>query len=76
MERPQGLPLIERPYCPQHQSFTRLLAERGVVPDIRASAAREEPLHMVELGLGLAIIPASHAHHARRPSRARCRPAL
>lgn len=63
----QGLPLIERPYCPQHQSFTRLLAERGVVPDIRASAAREELLlHMVELGLGLAIIPASHAHHARK----------
>ena len=63
----QGLPLIERPYCPQHRSFTRLLAERGVVPDIRASAAREELLlHMVELGLGLAIIPASHAHHARK----------
>jgi len=63
----QGLPLIERPYCPQHQTFTRLLAERGVVPEVRASAAREELLlHMVELGLGLAIIPASHAHHARR----------
>ena len=29
--------------------------------------AREELLlHMVELGLGLAIIPASHAHHARK----------
>ena len=63
----QGMPLIERPYCPQQQSFARLLAERGVVPDVRASAAREELLlHMVELGLGLAMVPASHAHHARR----------
>lgn len=63
----QGMPLIERPYCPLQQSFARLLAERGVVPDVRASAAREELLlHMVELGLGLAIVPASHAHHARR----------
>lgn len=63
----QGVPLIERPYCPQQQAFAKLLAERGVVPDLRASAAREElVLHMVELGLGLAIIPASHAHHARR----------
>jgi hypothetical protein len=28
------MPLIERPYCPQQQSFARLLAERGVVPDV------------------------------------------
>lgn len=63
----QGAPLIERPYCPLHQSFIRLLAEQGIALDVRASAAREEVLlHMVELGLGLAAVPESHAAHARR----------
>ncbi|MDQ3272232.1 MAG: LysR family transcriptional regulator [Pseudomonadota bacterium] len=63
----QGAPLIERPYCPQHQTFIRKLAEQGIALDVRASAAREELLlHMVELGLGLAVVPESHAAHARR----------
>ena len=63
----EGLPLLEWPYCPLHQSFIRLLAERGIALKVQASAAREELLlHMVDAGLGLAVVPQSHAAHARR----------
>ena len=63
----EGLPLIEWPYCPLHQSFIRLLAERGIALQVQASAAREELLlHMVDGGLGLAVVPQSHAARARR----------
>jgi DNA-binding transcriptional LysR family regulator len=63
----ENLPLIEWPYCPLHQSFIRLLAERGIALQVQASAAREELLlHMVDAGMGLAVVPQSHAAHARR----------
>ena len=63
----QGVPLLEWPYCPLHQSFIRLLAERGIALEVQASAAREELLlHMVDSGLGVAVVPQSHAAHARR----------
>ncbi|RQO83241.1 LysR family transcriptional regulator [Acidovorax sp. FJL06] len=63
----EGLPLIEWPYCPLHQSFIRLLAERGIALQVQASAAREELLlHMVDAGMGLAVVPQSHAAQARR----------
>lgn len=63
----ENLPLIEWPYCPLHQSFIRLLAERGIALQVQASAAREELLlHMVDAGLGLAVVPQSHAARARR----------
>ena len=63
----EGLPLIEWPYCPLHQSFSRLLAERGIALQVQASAAREELLlHMVDAGMGLAVVPQSHAARARR----------
>ena len=63
----KGVPLIEWPYCPLHQSFIRLLAERGIALEVQASAAREELLlHMVDSGLGVAVVPQSHAAHARR----------
>jgi DNA-binding transcriptional LysR family regulator len=61
-----GLPLLEWPHCPLHQSFIRLLAERGIALEVRASAEREELLlHMVDAGMGLAVVPQSHAAHAR-----------
>lgn len=57
-----GMAFIERPYCALNLVFTRMLAEKGIVLDIRASAQREEVLlQMVELGLGAALVPASHA---------------
>lgn len=60
-----GLPLIERPYCDLHLSFKRLLATHGVIPDVRATAQSEEQLlQLVELGLGLAVVPRSHAGYA------------
>ncbi|WP_395453275.1 LysR family transcriptional regulator substrate-binding protein [Acidovorax delafieldii] len=63
----ENLPLIEWPYCPLHQSFIRLLAERGIALQVQASAAREELLlHMVDAGMGLAVVPQSHAAQARR----------
>lgn len=63
----KGVPLLEWPYCPLHQSFIRLLAERGIALEVQASAAREELLlHMVDSGLGVAVVPLSHAVHARR----------
>ena len=63
----EGLPLIEWPYCPLHQSFIRLLAERGIALQVQASAAREELLlHLVDAGMGLAVVPQSHAARARR----------
>lgn len=63
----KGLPLIEWPHCPLHQSFIRLLAERGIALTVRASAEREELLlHMVDAGMGLAVVPQSHAAHARQ----------
>jgi DNA-binding transcriptional LysR family regulator len=64
---PYVMPLLEWPYCPLHQSFIRLLAERGIALEVQASAAREELLlHMVDSGLGVAVVPQSHAAHARR----------
>lgn len=63
----QGIALIERPYCPLHARFARLLAGQGITFEVRASAAREEALlQLVELGLGLAVVPQSHAAHAPR----------
>lgn len=60
-----GLPMIERPYCSLHLSFRQLLTEYGVTPDVRATAHREEQLlQLVSLGLGLAVVPRSHAAHA------------
>src|SRR3989344_954178 len=45
----------------------RLVAERGIALEVQASAAREELLlHMVDSGLGVAVVPQSHAAHARR----------
>lgn len=62
----QGVPLIEWPHCPLHQSFIRLLAERGIALEVQASAEREELLlHMVDSGLGVAVVPQSYAAHAR-----------
>lgn len=61
-----GIPFIERPYCALNLVFTRMLAEKGIVLDIRASAAREEVLlKLVELGLGLAVVPESHSANLR-----------
>ena len=54
-----GLPLIEWPHCPLHQSFIHLLAKHGIALTVRASAEREELL------LHLAEVPQSHAAHAR-----------
>lgn len=57
-----GMAFIERPFCALNLVFTRMLAESGIVPDVRASAQREEVLlQLVELGLGAALVPASHA---------------
>ncbi|MBU0828829.1 MAG: LysR family transcriptional regulator [Gammaproteobacteria bacterium] len=62
----KGLPLIEWPHCPLHQSFIRLLAERGIALEVCASAEREGMLlHMVDSGMGLAVVPQSHAAYAR-----------
>eukprot|EP01038_Epipyxis_sp_PR26KG_P020138 gene20138-28502_t len=48
-------------------SFIRLLAERGIALQVQASATREELLlHMVDAGMGLAVVPQSHAAQARR----------
>jgi len=59
------LPLIERPYCDLQLNFRQRLSEHGVIPDVRATAHREEQLmQLVELGLGLAVVPRSHAAHA------------
>lgn len=59
-------PLIEWPHCPLHQSFLKLAAEQGVVLRISASASHEELLwRMVDAGLGLAVVPQSHAAQAR-----------
>lgn len=55
-------PFIDRPYCVLSQMFTQLLAAKNITPDIRASAAREEAvLGLVELGIGIAVVPESHA---------------
>ena len=62
----QDIPLIEWPQCPLHQSFLKLAAAQGVVLQVCASAAREELLwRMVDAGLGLAVVPQSHAAQAR-----------
>lgn len=54
-------PFIERPYCVLNQVFTQMLAERHIVPDIRARVAKEEALlQLVELGVGIAVVPESH----------------
>ena len=61
-----SMPLIDRPHCIHHDHFKRLLAEKGVVPDVRAAAQAEEHLLLlVELGLGLAVVPRSHALYAK-----------
>ncbi|MDQ0466740.1 DNA-binding transcriptional LysR family regulator [Caulobacter ginsengisoli] len=60
-----GLPLIERPHCALQARFEGGLATAGFRPDIRATAADEEAvLVLVEMGVGLAIAPASHAEGA------------
>lgn len=60
-------PLIEWPHCPLHQSFLKRAAEQGVVLQPCASASHEALLwRMVDAGLGLAIVPQSHALEARQ----------
>lgn len=67
-------PLIARPNCALSQLFAQILARRKIAPDIRASVEREEEvLALVELGVGIAIVPESHCeglqHVVVRPIR-------
>lgn len=56
------VPLIERPYCALNQLFTQMLTRQRIKPDIVASAVREEAvLGLVELGIGIAVVPESHS---------------
>lgn len=56
-----GLAFIERPYCAMNQMLLRLLAQEQIVPDVRAAAEREETVvALVELGIGVSILPRSH----------------
>lgn len=63
--RPQdleGLPMIERTQCRLQTRLEAHLSTTGVKPDIRATTADEDAVvTLVELGVGLAIAPASHA---------------
>jgi LysR family transcriptional regulator, benzoate and cis,cis-muconate-responsive activator of ben and cat genes len=56
------VPFIERPYCALNELFAQVLARQRIKPDIVASAVREEAvLGLVELGVGIAVVPESHS---------------
>lgn len=58
----EGLPMIERTQCRLQARLEAHLSTTGVKPDIRATTADEDAVvTLVELGVGLAIAPASHA---------------
>lgn len=59
--------LIARPNCALSQLFAQILARKNIEPDIRASVVREEEvLALVELGVGIAIVPESHCEGLRQ----------
>lgn len=61
-----GSPFIERPSCALNQLFAQILAQQDIKPDVRASVAREEAvLGLVELGVGIAVVPESHCEGIR-----------
>ncbi|HEY8608017.1 MAG TPA: LysR family transcriptional regulator [Noviherbaspirillum sp.] len=56
-----GVPYIERPYCVFSDTYNRLLEARQIKPDVRARVVREEELlELLELGVGVAMVPRSH----------------
>jgi len=56
-----GLAFIERPYCAMNQMLLQMLAQEKIYPDVRAAAEREETVvALVELGIGVSILPRSH----------------
>ncbi|GAB3544970.1 LysR family transcriptional regulator [Noviherbaspirillum agri] len=56
------VPFIERPYCALNALFAQMLTRQHIKPDIVASAVREEAvLGLVELGIGIAVVPESHS---------------
>jgi len=58
----EGQPMIERTQCRLQARLEAQLSILGIRPDIRASTADEDAVvTLVELGVGLAIAPASHA---------------
>ncbi|KRA66022.1 hypothetical protein ASD79_01700 [Caulobacter sp. Root655] len=61
----EGQPMIERTQCRLQARFEAHLSTLGVKPDIRATTTDEDAVvTLVELGVGLAIAPASHADGA------------
>lgn len=61
----QGLAFIERSSCAMNQMLIQVLVQAGVRPDVRAVAEREEiAVALVELGIGVAILPRSHCEGA------------
>ena len=61
----QGLAFIERSSCAMNQMLVQVLAQAGIRPDVRAVAEREEiAVALVELGIGVAILPRSHCEGA------------
>jgi DNA-binding transcriptional LysR family regulator len=57
-----GQPMIERTQCRLQARLEVHLSALGIRPDIRAATADEDAVvTLVELGVGLAIAPASHA---------------
>lgn len=58
----EGQPMIERTQCRLQARLEAELFALGIRPDIRATTADEDAVvTLVELGVGLAIAPASHA---------------
>lgn len=61
----EGLAFIERSSCAMNQMLVQVLAQAGIRPDVRAVAEREEiAVALVELGIGVAILPRSHCEGA------------
>ena len=55
---------IDRPKCLMAKTFLDLLRKNKVMPDIRAESESEEALvRLVQLGIGIAIVPESHANN-------------
>lgn len=59
-------PFIARPECALSRLFAQLLARKNIEPDIRASVVREEAVPaLVEMGVGIALLPESHCEGLR-----------